>query len=92
MRHFKCQSLITLLHHPYVIVSWLVSWDLASGTLLSGERQQVAFFFLGGGVVCDTVKSVACQIQCVGTLVVVCISLVVCASPLLESGTNISET
>lgn len=91
MRHFKCQSLITLLHHPYVIVSWLVSWDLASGTLLSGERQQVAFFFSldEGG---DTVKSVACQIQCVGTLVVVCISLGVCTSPLLESGTNISET
>lgn len=48
------------------------------------------FFFLDEGG--DTVKSVACQIQCVGTLVVVCISLGVCTSPLLESGTNISET
>lgn len=65
---------------------------LGLGIRHSAFRRTAAggFFFLGEGG--DTVKSVACQIQCVGTLVVVCISLGVCTSPLLESGTNISET
>lgn len=103
MRHFKCWSLITAAHHPYVTVSWLVPRDVTSGTRLSawdierttGEQQQVPAHVTDDAccISCHLhvmSKSVACRILCVATVVVVCfsVSVSVRAGSLAETGSN----